>query len=133
MNHLTSAKLFLKKEATLNLTSSHNAIPHNARISTQRYHSTRRKRQRRSVHTLLKPTDEEVKRIRLEMSNTCSVCFQEDPAEIHEHTQQQETGEDGDEEVMWVQCSHCCLWFHLVCVGDIALKTLCFVCKRTQQ
>ena len=134
IDHLTSAKLILKLEATIKTTSDHNATPHNAKISTQRYHSTRKKRQR-LVHALVKPTDEEVKRIKLDMSNTYSVCFREDPPEIQHHTGQHQVDREDDGEVIWVECSHCHLWFHLLCVGDIDCSEdfMCCVCKRTRQ
>ena len=123
LDHLHSAKLILKSEATLKIASSVNsATPHNVKISTQRYHSKKKKRRRSSVHTLLKPTEEEVKRIKLDLlSNTCSACFLEEPQQ-----------EEGDGEILWVECSMCRLWFHVLCVEEIDYSDnfVCAVCKR---
>ena len=123
LDHLHSAKLILKSEATLKIASSVNsATPYNVKISTQRYHSKKKKRRRSSVHTLLKPTEEEVKRIKLDLlSNTCSACFLEEPQQ-----------EEGDGEILWVECSMCRLWFHVLCVEEIDYSDnfVCAVCKR---
>ena len=54
--------------------------------STQRFKSTRKKRPRKASHMLLKPSLEEIKRIKLDLSSfpikNCSICSREDP-DIH--------------------------------------------------
>ena len=128
LDHLHSAKLILKSETNLKVASANSTTPHNTKTSTQRYHSTRRKRQRRLFHALVKPTEEEVKKIKLDLSNTCSSCFQEEPPELES---------DEESEILWAECCLCLQWFHWLCVGkeeeiDCSKNYICTFCKNSQ-
>ena len=127
ISHLTSAQLILKSDPTLNITAVQNTAPHNASISKQRYYSTKRKRT--SQGALTKPTEEEIKKIKLDLPNICSICFQQDPpAKASEE-------DDSDDKILWIGCSHCCLWFHTDCVYSNGSQHntykdfVCFLCK----
>ena len=58
---------------------------------------------------------------------TCSMCFEEDPPEISGHGQ---GNRDTNSEVMWIECPHCSLWFHSLCVSEECSSDdfMCFLC-----
>ena len=86
---------------------------------------------------LLKPTSEEIKRIKLDFSSTpiknCSICLREDPpSDATNHNT-----DDSDDEsnvVDWAACSQCTLWFHIVCLGNFNLSEefKCFLCEKSE-
>ena len=124
LSHISSAVMVIKSEgktlACNKLPSCQPTLPPNVTIQTQRYHSTR-KRKRETAHSLSKPTIAEASNIREKLQAydvaVCSICYREDDKER------------GDE-IQWIQCSLCRLWFHRTCVvtSSVDDQFMCDTC-----
>ena len=131
VDHLVSARLILNSQQDIRARESASlTIPPNKKIATQRYKSTKKKRVTSKSNSMSKPTNEEIKRIKLDMSSTlirtCASCYREEPPlPLHQ--------DSSTDVIEWIECSNCPLWFHQLCVKDSLHcngELMCHICQK---
>ena len=127
LSHISSAVMVLQSNEKslmcnkLPSSKQKTTLPPNLTIQMQRYHSTKKKKKREAPYSLSKPTTAESVKIRDKLQTydvvVCSICYKEDD-------------EGGRDEIQWIQCSTCKLWFHSNCVtlSEDAQLFMCDIC-----
>ena len=131
LDHLHSAKLILKSEATLKITSVNSATPHNAKFP-HRGIILPGKRDRGGQFTHF---SSQLKKKSKESNWTCPIPAQHAFKKSHQILDSKKVNGEGDGgEILWVECFHCFLWFTFLCIEetDCSDDVTCAECKRQQ-